>query len=109
MQREIEFRAFDDGKMIYQEGALVNLGRFFRVIREDAIIMQYTGVQDKYGNKIFDRDIVANSVAKFYVTFENGVFGVRLLGETINSVSSIALRALKNIEVIGNIYETQTI
>lgn len=43
---KIMFRAFDDGKMVYPNGALLDLKRFFRVIKEDAILMQYVGFDE---------------------------------------------------------------
>ena len=43
---EVKFRAFYDGKMVYPTNALSNINRFFRVIREDAILMQYVGFDE---------------------------------------------------------------
>ena len=66
MQREIKFRAFDDGKMIYQNQTIMTdntdqLWYFFKNIRKDAVIMQFTGLIDKNGKEIFEGDIVFNS------------------------------------------------
>ena len=64
--REIKFRAWDDGRMVRQTGALVILKRFFRVIREDSILMQFTGLHDKNGKEIYEGDIV-NAVGSYSV------------------------------------------
>ncbi|MDX1428508.1 MAG: YopX family protein, partial [Salegentibacter mishustinae] len=74
-ERIIKFRAWDDGKMVYQTGALVDLRRFFRVIREDAILMQFTGEKDERGNDIYEGDIFqpfSEGVLFYVVKFEKG-------------------------------------
>jgi uncharacterized phage protein (TIGR01671 family) len=61
--REIKFRAFDDGAMIYSHTNLINdpysqLGYFFNKICPEAIVMQFTGLLDKNGNEVYEGDIL---------------------------------------------------
>lgn len=67
MNREIRFRAFDDGKMIYEknithltkeDNLILKLAKFWSNIRNDSIIMQFTGLKDKGGIDIYDGDIL---------------------------------------------------
>jgi len=47
IQREIKFRAFDDGKMLSMPiNSNYGISRFFGILREDAVIMQFTGMLD---------------------------------------------------------------
>lgn len=61
--REIKFRAWDDGEMIYSHNNTINddnfqLVWFFNKVREDAILMQYIDVNDCNDKEIFTGDIV---------------------------------------------------
>lgn len=59
MPREIKFRAFDDGHMITMPlDTNFGISRFFGIIRDDAVIMQFTGLRDKHGKEIYENDIV---------------------------------------------------
>ena len=107
--REIKFRAFDDGKMLYSHNNITNSSKFqnkwfFEKIREDAIVMQYTGLKDDEGREIYEGDILSafypfmqdNEDPKtLKISFNSGVFwaGYHALKDAMNS------------KVIGNIYE----
>jgi len=73
MSKEIRFRAFDDGKMIYEkniehltkeDNTILRLARFWSSVRNDSIIMQYTGLNDKNGTEIYDGDILTTETGK---------------------------------------------
>ncbi len=59
-----KFRAFDDGVMIYQDmvssknDPYKQLSEFFDKIREDSIVMQFVGNQDKTKRDIYEDDII---------------------------------------------------
>lgn len=102
--REIKFRAWDDGKMIYPYGALSNIGRFFRVIREDAIIMQYTGLNVKNGKEAYHKDFVRSGIRIYLIEWQ--VEEARFwLAPQNHSGSWKFMDELKSMEIIGNIYE----
>ena len=107
MNREIKFRAFDDGKMIYPTNALSNLNRFFRLIREDAILMQYTGLKDRNDKEIYEGDILRmKNVGWKYtlVKFNNGVFA--FFTTEYEYLTPLVPQYWEEGEVVGNIYET---
>lgn len=117
--REIKFRAWDDGKMIYPVGALADIKRFFRIIREDAVLMQYTGLKDKNGKEIYEGDYVTMNeftVIKGVLIKSEGEivycdnvasFGVKVLDEEIegNSTTWSVGHFHGGFEVIGNVYQ----
>jgi len=102
MNREIKFRAFDDGKMLTMPtDTNFVLSRFFGFLRDDAIIMQYTGLKDKNGKEIYEGDITDEGL----VIFHNEYLGFFVK----NDYEEEQLRPLYDfafLEIIGNVYET---
>jgi uncharacterized phage protein (TIGR01671 family) len=84
MKRVIKFRAWDDGKMIYEkdiqhlpleDNDVYRLAKFFCNVRNDSIVMQFAGLFDKKGTEIYEGDIIQYGEKYFYVVkFEDAKF-----------------------------------
>ncbi|EAC2297647.1 hypothetical protein OVZ25_002978 [Listeria monocytogenes] len=115
--REIEFRAWDKEvkEMDYNPSVIEiwqnkPINEQFRLESEEKLVwMQYTGLKDKNGKKIFEGDIVDISVydrldwssIKGKVVFLNGAWLVEDVGHF-----AITLQSETNeIEIIGNVHE----
>lgn len=122
MPREIEFRAWL--KAYKQMTKVLNIDFKLKAVHipkigmsysmqffEDIELMQYTGLKDKNGVKIFEGDIVKHIKGNTYtVEFYNG--GFKLLRFNIYEGKPVAyhdfeVRRLTEMEVIGNIYENK--
>jgi len=117
MNREIEFRAWDiENKIMvydnendtygYWDGCQdSDLGMINHLLnRKDYIFMQYTGLKDKNGKKIFEGDIIDISYDE--ATIKNAV--IEYHGASFYACTNSDMWELDNyfdIEVIGNIYE----
>ena len=127
MSRDIKFRIYDtdEKQMFYQED--IDYIDFFTGIvfireedgydylidsRSDGKLMQYTGLKDKNGKEIYERDILSIKIysgdkviaeGKTVVEFKDGCFGV-IWGHDKAFLSLNSFFKAK-FEVIGNIYE----
>lgn len=106
--RQIKFRAWDDGIMITSG----DLGDFFKFIRDDAIVMQFTGLLDKTGMPIYEGDVVKVPDGRI----EQVIWSIKCETHAGHGDSSTNVCAGFNIggygrfesnefEVLGNIYQ----
>ena len=122
--REIKFRAWlkEDKKMVnvetmdftdksiqYLKKSEINNAYILR--REsfdDVELMQYTGVKDKNGKEIYEKDIIfCNKYKNIVVFFENGCFKVRYPKNDITNIICTLDTFLEKYKckISGNIYE----
>ena len=117
MNREIEFRAWHEGHktMVYFDNKKIgndvyqlrHLASLLNGERGD-VLMQYTGLKDKNGVKIFECDVCKNDVYWDYpreigLNYLNAVCSLDKDG----SQYMFYMSTLDNIEIIGNIHQDQ--
>jgi uncharacterized phage protein (TIGR01671 family) len=109
--REIKFRAWDnDDKVMTQS---FSVGSILAEGADSRFLMQYTGIKDKNDKEIYEKDIIVlfKSNERLIVKENLGAFGYEWGGDFIAFASNYHFKWSDNksedIEVIGNIYETQ--
>jgi len=105
-RRVIKFRAFDDGKLIYPTGALADIKRFFRVIRHDAVPMQFTGLTDKNGKEVYHKDILKGKGFYWIIEWQNEEARFIVLPCGRNTKNWLFMDEVDRMEVVGNVFET---
>lgn len=105
MNREIKFRAFQDGQMLTSPiSSNYGLTRFFGLLYEDAPIMQFTGLKDKNGTEICEGDIIKYTQHHFNTDMtKEKVKVVKWMYDKWGIYETNAGES--DIEIIGNIYE----
>jgi len=103
--REIKFRFWigHTRKMTYGY-SLPDITQIFMYFPEDIIPLQYTGINDKNGNKIYEGDIIKIGAEKevFEVRFEHGCFMAFCKGQQYGLIGELQICF---ISIIGNIYQ----
>ena len=118
MQREIKFRVFNTkgnwgGKIVPWDRLqgfhdtlwdLLNSGLPFGEEAGSFVVMQYTGLKDKFGKEIYESDYVKDQSGLIWeVYFDMGQF---LLKNKVIAYTPVSLYSEPVIEIIGNIYST---
>jgi uncharacterized phage protein (TIGR01671 family) len=119
-QRELRFRAFDDGKMLTMPlDTNFEISRFFGILRDNAIVMQFTGIKDITDKDIYEGDILKvgeNLICEIVFVEKN----VDDYGDEIHSAfhakvyrhnKTIPLDSYlkNNCVLIGNVYENSNL
>lgn len=115
--REIEFRAWLKDQEVMRNNVSFHGGNLWTgyswiPLNENIELMQYTGLKDKNGVKIFEGDIVKVDYLQekiFEIIFVNGGFKLKAKDCSTEYDYSITPTMIEEnaIEVIGNIYKNK--
>lgn len=110
--REIKFRAWQDSTMLHIPlNTNYGITRFFGLLYEDTIIMQYTGLKDKNGVEICECDVVkyTNPYSKctytHIVRWDEKWAAFGLFEKSNEWCKESDWAKIRDVEVLGNIYE----
>ena len=109
--RDLAFRAwFPETKVMSVDFTLEDALKHEVDYVGECIFLQYTGLKDKNGRKIFEGDIVQHFdevLQVIYLEDEARFYAISNFGlkEHLEIGAKISSETVKNIEVIGNIYK----
>lgn len=99
MKREIKFRAWDGERLTYPIDNIESGD----IIKRYETVMQYTGLPDKNGKEIYERDIVQHSTGEICeIIFIEGSFCYRYKEGEIRKMSKYSAPYCR---VIGDVYQ----
>jgi hypothetical protein len=117
--REIKFRAWHEGEMIFVDSIEFTDAAVKGYIHHDLVwvevdgpVMQFTGLKDRHHNDIYEGDILEYSYndmssERFPVIFQNGSFSAGYPESLENGYlgDDLSFDIFDDIQVVGNIYE----
>lgn len=105
--REIKFRAWRDGEMLYQqqEGTAYAAALFNRIYSQHPV-MQFTGLKDKNGKEIYESDVITTHTGKSMIIGWSNKFASFVINRDGWAFQHWFGEACDpgDCEVIGNIY-----
>jgi len=107
--RELKFRVWDkDTKEIFDLFGNYNsvwIASILRGEHPEIEVMQYTGLKDKNGKEIYERDIVKQKRCQCYDCEKLGEWRVFIIETYDYLAGNTKIARSEEIEIIGNIYE----
>ena len=105
----VERLGFENGELWYIEDEDRETEPPYFPDRNDSVLMQYTGLKDKYGQEIYEGDIVEYGLLTGKILFDSGAFQFEILkseqSHLIGERDCLIDLSEDGFEIIGNIYE----